>query len=106
MAETPRSCVGVSVWRTDDSAHCAVLIFLKRLLNLGVCVHYKRTATDYRLGDRFSIHDQQAGISLCFNGDAISSPGEDCQVAGSHFAPTIHRDIAGQDEENARVAIG
>jgi len=42
--------------RSRDLTHPTKLIILKRLLDFGVSVHHKRAATDYRLGNGFSVH--------------------------------------------------
>ena len=45
-----------SRYRCRNLTHPTKLIILKRLLDFGVSVHHKRSATDNRLGDGFSVH--------------------------------------------------
>src|SRR5712671_1559088 len=92
--------------RCRDLTDPTKLVILKRLLDFGVCVHYKRTSANDWLVERFSVHNKKLGIGLCLYCDMIASAGEDCEIAFGYIRTVGDSNLATQYEKDARVPIG
>src|SRR6267378_6011622 len=89
----------------SEFAHAPELVILERLLDFRAAVHDERAVADDRLGKGLAVHDEEAGVGVRLDGDAVAVTGEDGEVALPCPASAVDEDFTTLHQERRGVAI-